>query len=111
MDIDLKTAYLDGTIDDVRRALSAGADPNQKFGSSPPLITMSPYFGIGLDKIEALLDAGADIESRGRDGNTVIMNRALGSVNCKVVKALIERGANPNAVNVYGARLLAATHG
>jgi ankyrin repeat protein len=68
-----------------------------------------------LNEIKELLDSGADIEyilksSSGYNGGPLTMAAYAGHIG--IVKELIKRGANPNAINKYGSPpLMAAVAG
>src|ERR1017187_4010711 len=58
----------------------------------------------------ALLDGGAQVDSRGRSGETALM-MAAGYVYTPLVELLLERGANPRAATPDGYNVLAAALG
>ena len=91
-----------GSVEEVRRALAKGADPNQR--TSKPIYassalhkaTMSEYAG---EVIKLLLDAGADVNIRDEEGRTPLI-LALGPMPDPVwilrpVRALLAGGADP----------------
>ena len=55
----------------------------------------------GVDVIEMLIDAGADLENRSGAGNTPLMVAILGA-RPDVARLLIEHGADVAALNQYG---------
>ncbi|WP_353276290.1 ankyrin repeat domain-containing protein [Wolbachia endosymbiont (group B) of Villa cingulata] len=54
--------------------------------------------GGNLDIVKFLVDRGADVDSKNKDGRTPLHDAALEGHN-GVVKTLLERGANVNALN------------
>ncbi|MFC1669874.1 ankyrin repeat domain-containing protein [Spirochaetota bacterium] len=54
-----------------------------------------------LDKVKAALDVGANIDTRYRFGNTLLME-AVARSQVEIIKYLLSRGANINAVNDHG---------
>lgn len=92
----------------VQFLLRAGADPNR--GSSPPLLE-AVYRG-SYELVAALVDAGADINLRLEDDETILMN-ASSSGDLEIVKLLVEAGANAKVVSKQGdsALTLAAANG
>jgi ankyrin repeat protein len=63
--------------------------------------------------VEYLLDQGFDIEFKSKFAKTTPLIHAATTNSNKILKLLIDRGANIHATNIYGenALLLAATHG
>jgi hypothetical protein len=88
----------------VRDALAAGADPNFQF--SQGRMKWALNFAIAINKIEVarmLLAAGANIESQansyGVGNNITALMEAAYTGNPEIVKLLLEKGANPNALD------------
>ena len=82
----------------VKALLDSGADvnpPNEVLAKNPlcyAIMRRRPGF------VEILIDAGADVNSRDDYFDTPLHKVAIvGNVSC--FKSLIERGADPNAVN------------
>ena len=59
---------------------------------------------INNDDIAAKLfiDAGIDVNAKGKDGYTPLINAAAGGGNLEIVKLLIDKGAEVNVSNKYG---------
>lgn len=77
--------------------LDAGADPNRGEVFRP--LSMATTFG--LESVELLLNAKADVNWADPDGNTPLMSAASAG-NDDVVQLLLKTGANPNAEDVDG---------
>lgn len=91
-------------LDMVEFLLKKGADPNASGETDSPRSVLSLAVGAAtLDKVNALLNAGADIHYIRRDGYDVLtdaMHRQ--SVSGPVLKLLIQRGAKPDNESKYG---------
>jgi ankyrin repeat protein len=81
----------------VSALLAAGADVHAQnaFGLTPLFAAASKA------TVELLLDAGADIEHRDRSGNTPLTYAAM-TWRPHAMRALLERGADPEAANLEG---------
>lgn len=83
----------------VKALLDAGISPNAVEGSTPILFdTVSEHTASTMN---LLLDYGADINKTDSLGNTALM-KALTSMQLDQVVYLLNRGANPNFVNING---------
>jgi ankyrin repeat protein len=85
----------------VKQELAEKADPN----AQDPLLGMTPLAwasAVGnAEIVEALLEAGADVKGKGRDGGTALHVAAfLGRT--PIVKLLLDKKADPNARNSRG---------
>ena len=92
-DTPLLYAAFYGTVDDVRRLLDTGADPNlaNQFGVTPLMWTLDD-----VDKVRLLLDRGADMNAVSEEGRSAL-GIALGRRDAvPQTLLLIERGANAN---------------
>lgn len=92
----------------IRNALKAGADPDgldSTFGVSP--LCIAALFG-DLELLKLLLEFGASVDVRNRDGSTPLSSAAfLGRV--EALEYLLEKGADPEATNHRGESILSAT--
>jgi hypothetical protein len=79
----------------LRLLLAAGADPNQKGPGGTPAMFKAAQAGDVLS-LEALLDAGARVESHDEKGLSALM-RAVGASSPDGVALLLSRGADPDA--------------
>lgn len=82
-------------LDMVQFLIEKGADPNASGETDSPRSVLSLAVGAGaLDKITAILDAGANIEYKRQDGYDVLMDAMhRQSELVPVLKLLIQRGA------------------
>jgi ankyrin repeat protein len=80
-------------LDGVQILLKAGADPNHTNERAETALHWAAWRGRSGRIIDALLDAGANIEARRRDGRTAYATAALGG-HTEAAKALAARGAN-----------------
>ncbi len=89
-------AAREGTADDVKAAIAAGADANarEEHGSTP----LHAAAGINPNPavVAALLAGGADAAARDLSGRTPL-HKAIWNDEPAVIEALIDAGANPNA--------------
>ena len=86
------------TIDDVKKELKKGADINaiEKEEGLNALI-MASSVNRNCEIIKMLIDAGANVNSKTKNGRTVLMMAAAFNPNPEVVKLLIKAGADVNA--------------
>ncbi len=73
--------------------LEAGAKPNAKNYFGTPIYFAATGRPISLEILKALLDHGADLNAKGRQGRNVVFEAAT-SPNWKAVLLLIQRGAD-----------------
>jgi ankyrin repeat protein len=86
----LMQAALYGSAADVRWLLQHGAAPNLADVNGATALMMATE---DVEKIRALLAAGADVQARSGDGQTVLLIALEESCSADVVKLLIEHGA------------------
>ena len=99
-----------GTVPAVETLLRHGADPNLRGGVNGWTPLMHAIHKNQPGAAHALLDGGAQVDSRGRSGETALM-MAAGYGYTPLVELLLERGANPRAATPDGYNVLAAALG
>jgi ankyrin repeat protein len=101
----LLRAIEQGDSAQAKELLSAGADPNVRAddGRTPLMIAASDEYS--AERTILLLDHGAKTELTLPDGRTALMI-AADRYNPETVKALLGRGANPNAADGEGNSVL-----
>lgn len=89
-------------VDDVKAQLAKGMDPNIRFDRGYGEETaLAHACGRGTACLEALLDAGADVNAKGRLGQTAL-HAACDDKNLGAVELLIARGATLDAEDDHG---------
>jgi ankyrin repeat protein len=102
-----------GSAEDLRRMLDQGFDPNSatRVGHLTPLMMAAP----DASKMKLLLDRGAHIDERSKNGYTALMMAALSTDSTPAIRLLLSRGAHvhpaagsdPPLYNAYPAALAA----
>jgi ankyrin repeat protein len=82
-----------GDIDEVRKRLDRGADPNKTYDGFA-LLTAAAANGDG-PMVRLLLERGADPNKRDSDNWTPLMQLALNTDAVEVAETLISKGADP----------------
>ncbi|HLY18888.1 MAG TPA: ankyrin repeat domain-containing protein [Bryobacteraceae bacterium] len=99
-----------GSVPAVRMLLEHGADPNLPGGVNGWTPLMHAVHKNRIITAQALLDGGAQVDSRGRSGETALM-MAAGYGYTAMVGLLLDRGADPRAETHDGFNVLAAALG
>jgi len=99
-----------GAVPAIQALLRHGADPNLPGGVNGWTPLLHAVHKNQPAAVEALLDGGAQLESRGRSGETALM-MAAGYGYTPLVELLLARGANPRATTPDGFNALAAALG
>ncbi len=99
--------YLD-CLDPARILLQAGADPNRKDRNGAAPIHSLAYWSQKdpAPALALLLDHGARIDIRNQQGMTALLLSARYGTSLAPMQALLERGADPKAVDENGNTLL-----
>jgi ankyrin repeat protein len=86
-----------GGVDDIKAALSSGANVNSagKTGFTP--LMFAAVFNENAEAVKTLLSAGADIEAEDNSGNTAL-KLSMNNARFKTAKTLLTAGANPGSV-------------
>jgi ankyrin repeat protein len=90
-----------GQPDAIAYLVKRGADPNARLGVNDWPILKHAVHKNQPASVQALLAAGADIDARGRQGETALM-MAAGYGYTEIVRLLLAKGANPRAVSAKG---------
>ncbi|MBX3731834.1 MAG: ankyrin repeat domain-containing protein [Verrucomicrobiae bacterium] len=104
-DTPLMAAALHADTGLLERLLRAGAKVNATNQAGATALMRAATF---RDKARLLLGAGADPGARSAMGNTVLILAARQPGNAATVKRLLDRGADVNATNAFGATALMA---
>ncbi|WP_245806788.1 ankyrin repeat domain-containing protein [Arenibacter amylolyticus] len=99
--IDLHTAVLSDNLEAVKQHIKAGTDLNIKdaMSGSTPLITASSFGKIKI--AQELIDAGADLTVKNKDGATALHTAAF-FCRIEVVQMLMDAKADKTAKNNFG---------
>jgi hypothetical protein len=86
----------------VKRLLAGGANPNEgRFLGMPALVLAIGNYNV--EAVEAMIDAGADVQATDPGGTTSLMFAAYNEAgDDRVVKRLLELKVDPNAKNKKG---------
>ncbi|MBX9584535.1 MAG: ankyrin repeat domain-containing protein [Gemmataceae bacterium] len=105
---------LDGSADDLRKALDGGMKPNAKTNKGTTALMLAAR---DPAKVKLLLERGADVNARAESGLTALVVASRHHGNAEVVRLLLGRGAKVNAgagvkvTNSASAVFFAATNG
>lgn len=96
-----------GDAQSIKKLVSAGADPNQRWGVNGWTPLMHAVHKNQKGSVEALLAAGADVNARAGKGITALL-MAAGYGYADIVQMLLDHGADPYAETSDGDSALAA---
>lgn len=99
--IDIHTAVSTGNAEALKQHLVAGTDIDTKdpFGGSSPLITAAVFGKTDMARI--LIDSGANINFRNKDGSTALLSAAFFG-RPEIVRLLLDAGADKSIKNKFG---------
>lgn len=99
--VDIHTAVVTDNLDALRQHIAAGSNINEKdpFGGSSPLISASLFGKTEAAKI--LINAGADLNMKNKDGSTALITSAF-FCRPEIVKLLLAKGADKTIRNNFG---------
>ncbi|MDJ1482516.1 ankyrin repeat domain-containing protein [Cytophagaceae bacterium YF14B1] len=101
-EVDIHTAIVKDDIKALQQHIEAGTDLNEKdpFGGSSPLITAA-LFG-KTEAAKMLIDAGADLNFKNKDGSTPLHTAAF-FCRPEIVKMLLDKGVDKTIRNNFNA--------
>lgn len=94
----LRLAVEEGHADIVRLLLEHGAGDNRTPGGLRNALTPLLFGSPRAEVMELLIGHGADVNARGREGNTPLHDAASHG-STEAVRVLLEHGADPNVTN------------
>ena len=98
---ELVASCADGPVEEVKKIIARGADVNRPNAFQTPLMAAATDTEFGVAKAKLLLAEGAKINGRNGDGMAPLQVAAARD-NVDMVKFLLEKGAEVNAVDSYG---------
>jgi ankyrin repeat protein len=96
----LHYAALYGSVATVRVLLAAGAVPNARDVQDNTALILAAY---DANKTRTLVEAGAAVNVRNHVGQTPLLIAASTQANAATVEYVLKKGADPRAVNSFGA--------
>ncbi|MDE2730859.1 MAG: ankyrin repeat domain-containing protein [Bacteroidota bacterium] len=94
--------FSQGTAEEIRRCLMAGADLNARFGPGETPLHRAASWGRDALVIALLAEAGADVNARNSSGMTPLHVAAAPYGRPAIVRALVAAGADMTARNANG---------
>jgi hypothetical protein len=108
--MDIHTAAFTGNLEAIQQHINAGSDLNvrEQYGASTPLISATVF---GKTEVAlALIEAGAELNSKNNEESTALHNAAF-FCRTEIVKSLLEHGADKSLKNNYGSTPLESVSG
>jgi len=108
--VGLHEAVIQGDLEAIRQHIAAGSDLNQKepLGGASPLIAAAAFGQTAA--VRALIEAGADVNTRNNEGSTPLHTAAF-LCHTEIVEVLLANGAEKAARNNAGATALESVAG
>ena len=109
-ELDLFEASALGDVDRLRRLLDEGADPNEFAPDGFTPLTLASFFK-HPEAARLLLERGADVHQRARNEHIQVLpihSAAADGGSVEIVRALLDAGADVNAVQPGGFRAIDA---
>jgi len=99
--VDIHTAVVTDNLEALKQHIAAGSDINEKdpYGGSSPLISAALFGKTEAAKI--LMNAGADLNVKNKDGSTALHTSAF-FCRPEIVKMLLDKGADKTIKNNFG---------
>jgi len=105
MDAALAKAVVNGDMAHLRAALrdeTASVSATDEEGNTLLMLALTGCEGACLGVVAALLEAGLDINTRNKKGNTALAAALGEEVSAEFVRFLLQRGADPNIADNEG---------
>jgi ankyrin repeat protein len=96
----LAVAAFLGDMEAVRSFSAQGVNVNEKNTVNEPAPLSAAAMGGSTEVVNFLLDKGFEIDRKNKQGETALMSAAAAG-HAEVVKTLLDRGANVNAIDVH----------
>ena len=110
-DVDIFKAASDGNLKALKQHIAAGTDLDQRSipqDQSTPLM-LAAVFG-QAEAAKALMEAGAKLDLKNKDGSSALMTAAF-LCHPEIVQALLDKGADKNITNNTGSTALQSVEG
>ena len=104
-DTPLMAAALNGSVAVLELLTKAGADVNATNQAGATALLRA---AISEQKVRLLVANGADVKARSHTGNDALILASRQAGNSRTVKFLLDQGADPNSMNIFGATALIA---
>ncbi len=89
------------TVEDVKKGIKAGFDPDLALGNARTPLIMASLFNSSPEVIEELIKAGASV-NHSKSGTTPLIAAASNNGNPEIVKMLLKHGADVNVKGING---------